>query len=110
MMSLHRVIQHSLVAAMVFSVAGVASAHVFPTPQTKSERALERAAECERARTLPVTARPNPFVRFGRPPRIEPTTIVKVDVQRDAGFRRFGSGDRVSEVVCRQTNIASRSH
>lgn len=100
--SIHRIIQRSLMTALLLSFTGVASAHVFPKPQTKAERAVERERACASAGVVH-----RRFVRFGRPAEHSPATVAKAKARRTVAWTRFGPAPPATEVVCPPRNVAT---
>jgi hypothetical protein len=100
-MSIHKIIQRTLLTAFVLSTTSLASAHVFRKPPTKAEVAAERAAECNKALQSGATAKRAAY-RFGA------STVVTTGTgYRVAGPQRFGSEPHVPVVAC---TVPMRSH
>ena len=100
-MSIHKIIQRSLLTAFVLSTTSLASAHVFRAPPTKAEVAAERIAACNKALKTGATAKRAPY-RFGPPAVVTTGTGYRV-----AGPHRFGGEPHVAVVAC---TMPMRSH
>jgi len=90
----HNIIPRSLLTAFVLSMTTVASAHVFPRPQTKAQVAAEHAKACRTAVTTGASAK-RALARFG-----PATTVTTGTAYRVAGPSRFGGTARVAVASC----------
>lgn len=103
-MLLQRVVQRSLLAALVLGFAGSASAHVFPKVPSKAERAAERERLCADARAG--VSHRHGVARFGRPALHSARVTVKAATERRSAVVRFGPAPRAPHVVCTPGNVA----